>query len=86
MVHLVAFLESAQDRDGVFHRGLIHEHLLETALQGRVFFDVLAVLIQGCCPNAAQFAPGEHRLEQVAGIHGSAGGTGAHHGVDLIDK
>ena len=47
---------------------------------------MLAVFIQGGGPNAAQFAPGEHRLEQVAGIHGSAAGTGAHHGVDLIDK
>ena len=86
VVHLVALLEAAQDRDRVFHGGLIHEHLLEATLQGGVFFDVLAVLIEGGGADAAQFATSQHRLEQVAGIHSAAGGAGPHHGVDLIDE
>ena len=32
VVHFVALLEAPQDRDGVFHRGLVDKHLLETAL------------------------------------------------------
>ena len=86
MVHLVALFQAPQNRDGVFHRGLIHEHLLEAALQGRILLDVLAVLIEGGGANAAQFAPGQHRLEQVAGVHGAATGAGPHHRVDLVDE
>ena len=32
VVHFVALLEAPQDRDGVFHRGLVDKHLLEAAL------------------------------------------------------
>ena len=70
MVHLVALLEAAQNRNGVFHRWLVHQHLLETPLQRRILLDVLAVFIQGCGADATQLAPGEHRFQQVAGIHG----------------
>ena len=47
---------------------------------------MLAVFIEGGGADAAQFAAGQHRFEQVAGIHGAAAGTGPHHGVDLIDE
>ena len=86
MVHLVALLEAAQNRNGVFHRWLVHQHLLETPLQRRILLDVLAVFIQGCGADATQLPPGEHRFQQVAGIHGSAAGASPHHGVDLIDE
>ena len=65
---------------------MIHQHLLEATLQGGVLFDVLAVLVEGGGANAAQFPPGQHRLEQIAGIHGSTGGASAHHRVDFIDE
>jgi hypothetical protein len=86
MVHFVALLEAPQDGNGVFHRGLIHEYLLEAALQGWILLDVLAVLIEGGGADAAQLAPGEHGLEQVAGIHGASSGAGPHNGMDLIDE
>ena len=86
VVHLVAFLQAAQDRDRVFHGRLIHHHLLETTLQRRVLFDVLAVFVKGGGADATQFATGQHRLEQVAGIHGSTAGSCSHHGVDLVDE
>ena len=47
---------------------------------------MLAVLVEGGGANAAQFPPGQHRLEQIAGIHGSTGGSSAHHRVDFIDE
>ncbi len=86
MVHLIAFLQAPQDRDRVFHRGLIHEHLLEAPLQGGIFFNVFAVFIEGGGADATQFPPGQHRFQQVAGIHRPPSGAGPHHRVDLIDK
>ena len=87
MVHLVALLEPAQDTDGVFHGRLCGIDLLETALEGGVLFDVLAVLIQRGCANKAQLAAGQHGLNHVARIHGAfAGSAGADDGVQLIDE
>ena len=86
MVHFVAFLQAPEDRDCVFHVGLIDKHLLEATFQGRIFFDVLAMFIQGGGPDAAQFTSGQHRLEQVAGIHGPTAGASPHHGMDFVDE
>ena len=37
--------------------------------------------------DATQFPAGQHRLEQVGSVHGTAGsGPGAHDGVDLVDE
>ncbi len=46
VVHLVALLQPAQDRDRVFDRRLIDEHRLEAALERGVLLDVLAVLVE----------------------------------------
>ena len=51
-----------------------------------VLFDVLPVLVQGGGADAVQFAAGQHRLEQVAGVHGALGLARAHDGVQLIDE
>ena len=82
-MYFVALFESPQDGDGVLNRGLIDKDLLEAALQCRVLLNVLAVLIKGGCSNAAQFTAGQHRFEQVAGIHRSARGACPNDGVDL---
>ena len=66
--------------------GSLHQHLLEAALQRGVLLDVLAVLVQGGGADAAQLAAGQHRLEQVAGVHGALGRAGADDGVDLVDE
>ena len=44
------------------------------------------MFIQGGGPDAAQFPAGQHRLEQVAGIHGPTAGAGPHHGMDFVDE
>ena len=85
-MHLVALAQPAQDRDGVLDARLAHQHLLEAALQRGVLLDVLPVLVQGGRADAAQLAAGQHRLEQVPGIHRPLGGAGPHHGMDLIDE
>ena len=86
MVHFIAFLQSAQDRDRVLHRGLVDQHLLEATLKSWILFDVLTVFVECCGSDTAQFASGQHRFEQVAGIHGATSGAGPNHRVDLIDE
>jgi hypothetical protein len=44
--------------------------LLETALEGRVFLNVLPVLVEGGGAYAVQLAARQHRLEQVGRVHG----------------
>ena len=54
-------------------RGRLDEDRLEAALQGGVLLDVLAVLVEGRGTDHAELAPGEHRLDHVAGVHGAFG-------------
>ena len=60
---------------------------LETPRQGAVFFEYPAVFLEGGRTDAAQFTVLQHRLDQVGGIHGAAGGgTGTDDGMDFIDE
>ena len=87
VVRLVALLEAAQDGDGVLHRRLTDEDLLEAPLEGRVLLDVLAVLVQRGRADEAQLATGEHGLEHVPGVHRTlAARSGADDRVDLVDE
>ena len=83
---LVLFLEATQDRDGVLNGRLAHQNGLETTCERRVLLDVLAVLVECGCADRVQVATGERRLQDVAGVHGTLGGTRAHNGVELIDE
>ena len=84
--HLVPLLQAAEDGDGVLHRGLAHHHRLEPPLQGGVLLDILAVLVEGGGADAVELAPGQHGLEQVAGVHGPLGLARPHDGVELVDE
>ena len=86
VMHLVALLQAAQDRDGVFHRRLVDQHFLEAALERGVLLDVLAVFVERGRAHAMQLAARERGLEHVAGIHGAFGLAGADHGVQLVDE
>ena len=86
VIDLVALFQTAQDGDGVLHRGLGHHDRLEAALQRGVLFDILAVLVEGGGTNAVQLTPGQHRFEQVAGVHGTLGFTCTHNGVQFVDE
>ena len=86
MVHLVALLQAAQDRDRVLDRRLAHEHLLEPALERGVLLDVLAVLVERGRADHAQLAAGEHRLDHVAGVDRALGAARADDRVQLVDE
>ena len=66
--------------------GLVDEHRLEAPLERRVLLDVLAVLVERRGADGVQLAAGEHRLEQVGGVHGALRGARAHDRVQLVDE
>ena len=86
VVDFVAFLQAAQDGDGVFHARLFDHDFLEAAFEGGVFFHVLAVFVQRGRADAVQFAACQRRFEHVAGIHGAFGFARADHGMDFVDE
>src|SRR5207253_129962 len=83
---LLALLQPAQDRDGVVDARLTYEDGLEAALERGVLLDVLAVLVEGGRADQAELAPGEHRLDHVAGVDRALGAAGAHDRVELVDE
>ena len=86
VVNFVAFLQSAQNGDGGLDAGFAHNDFLKTPLQGSVFFDELAVFIQGGSAHAMQLTTGQGRLEHVAGVHRAFGLARTHHGVQFINE
>ena len=86
VVNLEALAQAAQDGHRVLDRRRVDEDRLESPLEGRVLLDVLAVLVQGGRADAMEFAPREHRLEQVAGVGGALRAAGADDVVNLVDE
>ena len=86
MVGLVARLQAAQNRDGVFDARFTDVDRLETPFEGRVFFDVFAVFIQGGCTDAAKLSACELWLEQLRRVAGPFGRSGSDDGMKFIDK
>ena len=86
MMHFIAFLQAAKNRNGVFHSRFRDQHGLEAAFERGILFDMFFVLVERGSANGAQFAAGQRRLEHVGSIHCSFGRTGANQGMQLIDK
>ena len=59
VVNFVLLLQSAQNGDGVVHRGFADEDLLEAPFQRGILLDVLAVFIESGGANKAQFTARE---------------------------
>ena len=66
--------------------GCADEDRLEAALERGVLLDVLAVLVERGRADAAQLAAGEHRLDDVAGVHRALGRARADDRVELVDE
>ena len=86
VVDLVALAQAAQDRDRLLDRRLVDEDRLEAPLERGVLLDVLAVLVERRRADRVQLAAGEHRLEQVRGVHRALGRAGADDRVELVDE
>ena len=86
VMDLIALLEAAQDRDRVLDARLADHDRLEATLEGRILLDVLAVLVERRRTDAAEFTAGQHRLQEVAGIHCTFRRAGADDRVKLIDE
>ncbi len=86
VVHGVTLFQTAQNGDGVLHRGLADEHFLESALERGILLHVLAVLIERGGADAVQFTAGQRRFQHVAGIHGAFALAGTDHGVQLVNE
>jgi len=87
VVLLEARLEPEKDVDGLGDRGLHHVDLLETTREGVILLEDVTVLLVGGRADAADLAVGEHRLDQIGGVHDAArGGAGADHRVYLVDE
>ena len=86
MVHLVAFLQAAEDGNSVFHGGLANVHGLKPAFERGIFLDVLAIFVEGGGADGAQLAAGQCGLQHVGGIDRAFGGACAHQRVQLIDE
>ena len=86
VVDLVPLAQPAQDRDRLLDRRLVDQDRLEAALERGVLLDVLAVLVERRRADGVQLAAGEHRLEQVGGVHRALGRAGADDRVELVDE
>mmetsp|Transcript_109211 Transcript_109211/g.273568 ORF Transcript_109211/g.273568 Transcript_109211/m.273568 type:complete len:222 (+) Transcript_109211:1190-1855(+) len=88
MVSFILGCQALEDLHGLLLRWLGHVHGLEAALQCRIFFDVLAVLIDRRRANALELPTGQCRLQQVRGIDAAplctSAATGTDESVDLV--
>ena len=84
VVDLEAFLEAAQNRDGVLDARRLYEHRLETPLERRVFLYILAVLFERRRADAVQLAAREQRLQHVARVERAVGLSGSDYRVQLV--
>ena len=86
MVLLVLLLEAPQDRDGVFDSRFVDDDRLETACQGRVLLDVLAVFVERRRADAVELTASEGGLEKVGGVHRAVRLARADQRVHLVDE
>ncbi len=86
VVLLVALAQAFEDLHGLFRGRLFDPDLLEAALQGRVAFEVLAVLVEGGRADRLDLATGQGRLEDRGRVNGALGGAGTDQIVDLVDE
>ncbi len=86
VVNLVLLAQAAKDADRVLDRWLVDEDRLETALQGRILFNVLAILVERRRADGAKLAAGEGGLEQVGGVDRAFCRACTDQRVQLVDE
>ena len=86
VVHLVALLQAAQDRDGRLDRRLAHHHRLEAPLEGRVLLDVLAVLVERGRADARSSPRASIGLSRLAASTAPSAAPAPDDRVQLVDE
>ena len=86
VVQFVLFLNAAQDRYRILHRGFIHHHRLEPPCKGCILFNILAVFIQRGRAHTVQIAPRQSGFDQVSGIHSPIRFASADQSVHFVDE
>jgi len=86
VVRFVARTEPLQDPDRLLGRRLVDRHLLQTARERAVLFDVLELFVRRRS-HQAELSGGQDRLDEGREIHRPAGGrVGADGRVNLVDE
>src|SRR5690606_37926738 len=86
VVLFVTVTQPLEDLNGILGSGRLYEHLLKTSGEGRVLFNVLAVLVERGGTNALNFSTSKCRLEDVRGVDGAFGPASPHQGVEFVDE
>ena len=86
MVQLVLLLNASQDRHRILDRRFADHHRLEPTGKCCVFFDILAVFVQGRRTNAVQFTPCQSRFDEVGRVHRAVRLTGTNQRVHLVNE
>ena len=86
MMRLVAVAQPLHDAQGLLLVGLADRDGLETALEGAVLFQVLAIFVDSGGADDLDLAARQRRLEDGGGIDGALGRTRADKRVHLIDE
>ena len=81
---LVAVPQTLENLDGMAEGRLLDLDGLEPAFEGRILFEVLAVLVEGRGPDGLQLAAGQHGLEDGRRVDGSFRRAGSDEGMQLI--
>ena len=82
-----ARLQTHEDLDRLRHRGLHDIDLLEAPRERVILLEDAAVFLVGGRADAADLAVGQHRLDEVRGVHDAARGRArADDRVDLVDE
>ena len=83
---LVAFPDPHQNINGFRDSWLINENRLEAPLQGRIAFNVLAILIQGGSSDTLQFPPRQGWLQDVGCVNRAASRTSSNKHVEFVNE
>src|SRR2546428_2225440 len=86
VVLLVKRLDAIEDVDRLGQRRLVDEDRLEPTLEGSVFFDVLAVLVERGRADALNLAARERGFEDVGGVDRAFRRAGPDQRVQLVNE
>src|SRR5208282_6395211 len=85
-MHFVTLFEAAQNGNSVFDIGLANENNLEAALQGRIFLNMFAVLVERSSANRAEFATSQSWLKHVGRVHRPLSRACTNQRMQLVDE